>query len=450
MNNTHIFRKLRLKIVAIGAAMMTALMIAVCITVYFSMAAAIKANSIEVLDYTAELILADLTAADAQVGSNDSNGDDPATASNSEGKTIPEQPESMDTLLFRNVMVAYLDSTGYIVMVKQGDRAIEHLSLMGKEIPDVSRFKTEPQGIITLNDADYRYKHITYQDQPILLLLSRSGELANLPPLMQILVGVGFGSILTLIIACFALAGVIIRPISDAWNAQQQFLSDASHELKTPLAVIATNLEAIRSSPEETVASQDKWLRYASEEVEDMREMVNQMLALAKSEHPEAEQRNQPMIPFSLSDAVTEVGLVMETNALEAGIEFEVNVEEDLWTVGIQLSIKQVLIILLDNALKNTFAGGKITLELRRYRNDLYVSCTNTGHGIPSGELKNIFKRFYRLDSSRARKSGGTGLGLSIADSIIRRHGGRIWAESELEKYARFTFKLSAASSKGE
>lgn len=443
--NTRIFRRLRLEIVAIGVCMMLVMMIAVCITVYFSMAATLKANSIEVLDYTAELVLSELASAQTQSVPSQPTDDSTMEASDSTlTQTTPVQPKSMDMLLFRNVLVAYLDKTGYIVTVKQGNRAIEHIELMGKEIPDIDRFKTESQGIITLNDADYRYKHIVYKDQQILLLISRSGELANLPSLMNILLTVGTVSMLVLILITFILVSIIIQPISKAWKTQQQFLHDASHELKTPLAVIATNIEAVRASPDETVASQDKWLRYVAEETEDMRKLVNDMLALALSNHPDSQLNNKPFVPFNLSDAVTEAGLIIEANALEAGIELELDVENDLWTVGYREGIKRVLLILLDNALKNTFEGGKITLELHRYRNELYASCTNTGHGIPKDELKNIFKRFYRLDSSRARQSGGTGLGLSIAEGAIESHGGKIWAESEPEQYARFTFKLSA------
>lgn len=441
--NAHVFRKLRLKIVLIGMCMMVALMLAVCLTVYFAMAASIKSNSIAVLDYTANVVINGIRA--------QSNDGGTATESLAFAEdTSSEIPQSLDSLLLRNVLIVRYDDSGYIIKVNQGDRVIDHLGMLGKDLPDVDSFDKKPEGIVTINDADYRYKHISEQGEEILLLISRAGELSNLPPLIMILLVVGIGSIVFLILACFVLAGHIIRPISDAWNIQQQFLHDASHELKTPLAVIATNLEAVRASPDETVASQDKWLQYAAEETEEMRQMVNDMLTLAKSEHPDDELHKKPHIPFSLSETVTEAGLIIEANALEAGIELVVDVEDDLWTIGVQNEIKQVLLILLDNALKNTFAGGTITLALRRSRSDLIVSCTNTGHGIPKDELQNIFKRFYRLDSSRARQSGGSGLGLSIAENIIRRHSGKIWAESEVDHYARFLVRLPSAPLKGD
>lgn len=438
-----IFKRLRYKFVIISTSMMLIMMIAICLTVYLSMAHSLKQNSIEVLDYTAKVL-----RHNAVVNKDDSDlsGDTSEEVKTASDVPAPSVPSSLDTLLLRNVYTVYYDATGYIVKVNQGDRVIQHMYTLGRELNDIERFKDVPQGVITIRESDYRYKHISIDGQPILLLISRDGELASLPPLIAILFVVGLASIGVLLFACSGLAGVVIRPVEKAWDTQQQFLHDASHELKTPLAVIATNLEAVRSSPDETVASQDKWLGYATDEVEEMRRLVNDMFALAINERPDAEQRSKAFVPFSLSETVTEAGLIIEANALEAGIELELNVEEDLWVLGHRDGIKRVVMILLDNALKNTFAGGKITLELHRSRNDLLVSCTNTGHGIPKEELQNIFKRFYRLDSSRARQSGGTGLGLAIAEGAIQKHGGKIWAESELEKYARFIFKLPATA----
>lgn len=443
--NTQIFRKLRFRIVFIGTSMMVLLMLAVCLTVYFSTAESLKSNSIAVLDYTADI----LSGPPYQYASHERLPEESSRVPSlreEEADPPPTIPSSLDTLLLSNVLIVYHDDSGNIIKANRADHPIDHLEVIGEKLPDTDNFKAVPQGKITLKGINYRYKYIVVEDQPILLLISREGELSNLPPLMGILTSVGIAACLILLIVCFVLAGLIIRPISDAWNAQQQFLHDASHELKTPLAVIATNIEAVRSSPDETVASQDKWLQYAAEETEDMRKMVHYMLALAKNDNPQMP--NQPHLPFSLSETVTEAGLIMEANALEAGIELNLQVEEDLWTVGIREGIKHVVMILLDNALKNTFADGKITLELHRNKNNLLISCTNTGHGIPKEELQNIFKRFYRVDPSRARESGGNGLGLAIAESVIRTHNGKIWAESELDQYARFMISLPAAPAK--
>lgn len=446
--NTRLFRRLHIKFVAISMCLLVILMIAVCVTVYLAMAQSLKANSKEVLDYTAELLSSEVY--DDQFNASSSNSTDSSASPASESPAVPERPQMFDAMLFTNVLIVYHDDFGYITKVVQNDRFVRHIDILGNRIPEFSQIKQEREGIVTISDTSYRYKHITVKEQPILLLLSREGELANLPPLMNILLSVGIGSIIILFFVCFFLAKSVIRPISDAWNVQQQFLHDASHELKTPIAVITTNLDAVRACPEETVASQDRWLQYAAEEAEDMRKLVNDMLALAINERPHSEERAKPFVPFSLSETVTEAGLINEANALEAGIELVLDVEENLWTVGHRDGIKRVIMILLDNALKNTFAGGKITLELHHVRNDLLVSCTNTGHGIPKEELQNIFKRFYRLDSSRARQSGGTGLGLSIAEGAIKRHGGKIWAESEVGSYARFIFKLSATQAPQE
>ena len=150
------------------------------------------------------------------------------------------------------------------------------------------------------------------------------------------------------------------------------------------------------------------------------------------------------MVTFSLSDTVEEAGLLMEANALDAGILLDTDVEENIEFIGNPDDIKHLLLILLDNALKNTFEGGQIDLALHKNKDGLLITCKNTGRGIPASELQNIFRRFYRVDPSRARLTGGSGLGLSIAERIVGSYKGKIWAESEEGKWALFCVRLPA------
>ncbi len=452
--SASLFRRLRNQMVAISMGLLLLLLISVFVTIYIAMDRSFKAQSEAVLDYTVQLIAAkQYDHSDLQEpfdpDASEKDGLILSSADSTDSKRL-QKPRLLDSLLLANVLVIYHDSSGRIEKVFQGGKiSNDYTDLLSGEIPDFDTIRLTPHGTLTLNDVHYRYRYVSVGDQFILLMVNRESEIAGMRQLLIILMLIGTGSILILLVICFILAGRVIRPIARAWDMQQQFLHDASHELKTPLAVIATNIEAVRACPDESVASQDKWLQYIAEEAADMRQLVNDMLLLAKSDRPDTALRDKPRIVFSLSETVTEAGLLMEANALEAGICFDMQVEDNLWTVGVQNDIKHVLLILLDNALKNTFNGGRITLVLKRSHNELSVSCTNTGHGIPKEELQNIFKRFYRVDPSRARQSGGSGLGLAIADNIIRQQNGKIWAESELNEYACFTFLLPACKSEG-
>ena len=138
----------------------------------------------------------------------------------------------------------------------------------------------------------------------------------------------------------------------------------------------------------------------------------------------------------------TEAGLVSESRVIELGTDIDLSVEEDVYISGDEKEIKQVVMILLDNAIKNTPVGGKINLMLKKCKGEAVIVCRNTGEGIPDKELKVIFDRFYRSDSSRARITGGSGLGLAIAKGITEAHMGRIYAESELHEWTKFTVRL--------
>ena len=145
---------------------------------------------------------------------------------------------------------------------------------------------------------------------------------------------------------------------------------------------------------------------------------------------------------YNLSEAIENVILTMEAVIFENNIFLNYNIEPNLIIHGNIEQIKQVAIIHLDNALKYTNSKGKVDVSLKRLHNNIILTVTNTGEGIPEDHINKIFDRFYRIDKSRARKSGGYGLGLSIAKAIIDEHNGRIFADSILNVRTTFTVEL--------
>ena len=232
----------------------------------------------------------------------------------------------------------------------------------------------------------------------------------------------------------YCLAGLVVGPVKRAWQEQKQFVSDASHELKTPLTVIL-------SSPELAAEEQDaqrtkQYVEGIHAESLRMKALVEDMLTLARTEsgtRPETE-------AVDLSDTVLESVLAFEPVAFESGRELVYDIQPELTVMGSGVQLRRLTDILLDNAVKYAAEGTPIRLLLRQEGRCAALRVENRGETIPAEKLRHIFDRFYRADESRSGGEG-FGLGLAIAQSIAQSHGGSIGCASE-EGVTRFTVTL--------
>lgn len=243
-------------------------------------------------------------------------------------------------------------------------------------------------------------------------------------------------SMLVLFFISYFLSRWALRPVEEAWNQQNQFIADASHELKTPLTVILANLKILLAHKEETISSQERWIRNTQSETESMKKLVEELLFLARSDaHTAPSER----VLLNLSDLTWNALLLFEPVAYEQGITLEQEIAPDLMISADVEQMKRLLSILLDNACKYAGKEKRVTLTLSRQKDHIFLTVQNTGTPIPPEELPHLFERFYRSDKSRARD--GYGLGLSIAQAIVQGHGGKITATST-EKATCFSVLL--------
>ena len=222
---------------------------------------------------------------------------------------------------------------------------------------------------------------------------------------------------------------------------RKRFIADASHELKTPLTIINTNTDVLLSNSEDTIHNQSKWLHYIKSETERMTRLTNDLLYLTEMDDSRA---SMIYSKFNMSEAVENIILTMEAVIFEKHISLHYDIEPNLTVQGNNEQMKQVAMILLDNAVKYTNPKGTVTLTLKKQYNDVILSVTNTGEGIAAEHLTNIFDRFYRTDASRVRKQGGYGLGLAIAKSIVEQHKGKIYAKSVAGESTTFYVQLAS------
>lgn len=294
---------------------------------------------------------------------------------------------------------------------------------------------------VKLEGNSYGYMKETTNKGMKIVLISRESQVNALSSLLKSFLTIGSISLIGLLFISIYLTNKTIKPIKDSFEKQKQFIADASHELKTPLAIIRTNTSVILSNKEETISNQIKWINYINNQTERMAKLIDEMLSLAKLD------TGKELIEFStfdLSKLLNNILLTFEAVIFESKIQLETNIMNDVLLKGDKESIKKVCIILLDNAIKYTNKDGKIYIELNLDKNKIKLKVRNTGEGINKEDLNKIFERFYRVDTSRARETGGYGLGLSIAKSIVESHHGKIYAESNIGKDTTFTIELNS------
>ncbi|MBQ6594557.1 MAG: HAMP domain-containing histidine kinase [Clostridia bacterium] len=223
----------------------------------------------------------------------------------------------------------------------------------------------------------------------------------------------------------------MVRPVAEAFEKQRQFVADASHELKTPLAVISANAEVLADE-----IGGNEALGYIRSEVRRSDALVKDLLALARMDSG----REKPvMARFDLSRAALSVALPFETAVFEAGKRLETDIPEGVEATGNEEMLKQLLVILLSNALKYSDEGGTIRLTIAERGEKRILSVHNTGSPIPEEQQARIFDRFYRGDASHSSRVPGSGLGLAIARSIAEAHRGRLTVRSREGEGTTFT-----------
>ena len=237
------------------------------------------------------------------------------------------------------------------------------------------------------------------------------------------------------------MARVAVKPVKESWDRQQEFVADASHELKTPLTVILAN-NNILLDPARGLAEEDrKWVESTQDEAAHMKTLVDQLLFLARSDSGD---QKMLLSDLDLGDMVMDDVLQFEPVAFERGILIEPDLEPDIHIEGDSTMIRQLIHILLDNACKYAAANGTIDVSLKRERQGCTLAVHNPGPAIPADDLPHIFERFYRADKARTHKenTSGYGLGLAIAKSIAEDHNGTIQCTSTDENGTTFTVRF--------
>lgn len=273
------------------------------------------------------------------------------------------------------------------------------------------------------NERDGMYKGYFYRlqktgNKSYTIKLLRDADLYNrFYRSFLIVMIVMIAGILLLVFVAFALSKTIIKPVAENEEKQRRFISDTSHELKTPLAVIAVNADM-----QEAETGKTKWLTYIQNETESMEKLISRLLLLSSSENKDISNYST----FDISAKSEMCVSAFEAMAYEKGVSIISAVTPDISFYGNEDDIEHIISPLVDNAIKHTPKGGKVWFTLSEEKNELMICVRNEGEPIPDKDIDKIFDRFYRVDKARNRSEKRFGLGLPIVKSEVEKYNGRI------------------------
>jgi len=399
-------RKLQLKFVAVCMALVTAVLAAVVVSVYISVDRSVEALSRQVLHQVMQDSDNGLFRPEIGLGGQD------------------------DRVLLPYFTVNVWGGAAYVTGGTYAD--LEDTAAL-QEILNDCLSQNQTEGLI-------RNYHLRYlrQDNGLyekLAFVDISMEQAMMRGMLGLCLLIAFLSLLLLLGVSVLLSRWAVRPVEKAWRQQRQFLSDASHELKTPLTVILSNAELLEAA--ELTEKPARWADNIRSEAHRMKTLVEEMLTLARADSAE---HTIQRIPVSLSDLAEDCALAFEPVAFESGKALEADLAEDVTVPGDGEQLYRLISILLDNAVKHGAAGGAIRLTLQKTERQAVLTVSNPGEPLSPEQLSHLFERFYQTDASRGEQSG-FGLGLSIAKTIAEAHRGTLTAESDPQS-TRFSVAL--------
>lgn len=283
----------------------------------------------------------------------------------------------------------------------------------------------------------YKYIYIYKLRKKQLMLISSAPALQATIPAIVLCIFLLFGGLILFTFSSRIISRWLTQPIEDMISSEKKFISNASHELKTPLAVIRANTQLLQKE----ISADNKHLEYIHQETERMIVLVNKMLTLVRLDT--AQNQAQPK-RFRVDEALYDIIYPMESVAYEKKIRMTVDIQKEMYIDGIEDQIQNLLSILLNNAISYTPEYGEIVIRAYIQAKKFYLKVSNSGDPIPEEIRDRLFERFFRADEAR-EDNGHYGLGLSIASSIAANHGGRIRVDYEHHKNV-FSVVLNAHS----
>ena len=271
---------------------------------------------------------------------------------------------------------------------------------------------------------EYRYRRTVCDGDTMLVFLNCQRELAAFRSFLYASIGISAAGILAVFLLLLVFSGRIVRPIAESYEKQKRFITDAGHELKTPITIIRADADVLESE----LGGENEWISDIRRQTNRLAELTSDLIYLSKMEEENAALQMQD---FSFSELVDETAQSFQSLAVSKGKTFSASVAPDLQVNGDEKALAKLVSILLDNAMKYSPENGTVELQLDKSGKTARLIVRNSTPRMEKGNADRLFERFTRDDRSRNSESGGFGLGLAIAKAVMEAHKGTIHAESE-------------------
>lgn len=282
--------------------------------------------------------------------------------------------------------------------------------------------------------GNYRYAVSVSDNYTDIIFLDSARSLDTFQSFLQASILISLAGLVLVFILIFIFARIVVKPVAETYEKQKQFITDANHELKTPLTVIGANCDIL-----EMENGENEWTNSIRNQVKNLTDLTNKLVLLSRMDE---ESVKVNMSEISLSEMVADTANPYLALALSHNKTFETKIENDITVKGDAALLHKLIALLLDNAFKYSDDEGYIELSLALVGKYKLITVTNTTDGVPQKDLNKIFERFYRLDKSRNSETGGHGIGLSVAKAITDLHKGKITVSSPDGKKIIFTVSL--------
>lgn len=359
----------------------------------------------------------------------ENNGIFPKPDDTRKGKTPHEHDMSPEAPFETRYFTVVLRDDNTVVMVNTG-----RIAAVSTETAAHYAKTLHTQGNTSGFLDNYKYKAVPSDDNIMYVFLDCSRELSTFYSFLFASLLVSLGGILLVFTLVMIFSLLALKPVAESYEKQKQFITNASHEIKTPLTIISANADIIEMENGET-----KWTSSIKNQVKRLTDLTEKLVFLSRMDE---ENTSLETTDFSISDAIEETAQPFEAIAAAQNKTFIVNIEKNIYFHGDEALIRQLISLLLDNAMKYSNERGTIELNFRKNGKNREITVKNTVTEIKPGKLDILFERFYRADLSRNSETGGYGIGLSAAKAIVAAHKGKIHARSSDGKSVTFNVIL--------
>lgn len=270
--------------------------------------------------------------------------------------------------------------------------------------------------------GNYRYKAVPKSNGTLYIFLDCSRELSSFWSFLVISILISIAGILVVFALVLIFSKIAVKPFAESYEKQKRFITDASHEIKTPLTIIEANTEVL-----EMTGAESEWTQSIRNQIKRLSSLTQKLVFLARMDE---NQCKLEMTEFSLSDAVLETADSFSAVARNSGKTLDINVQNGILLKGNEMTIRELVSVLVDNAVKYSTENGNISVSLVEESGHKKLTVKNSTTSLEKGNHDILFERFYRSDSSRNSETGGSGIGLSIAKAVATAHKAKIHAKS--------------------